>query len=47
MTALDRTAFLPFLMGLTALAVIASEPDDGTGPDLHDDLALFTIMPWV
>jgi hypothetical protein len=43
----DWAAFLPFLAGLTALAVIASEPDDGTGPVLHDDLALFTAMPWI
>ena len=47
MTAPDWTAFLPFLASLVGLAVIASEPDDGTGSDLHDDLALFTTMPWV
>lgn len=47
MTGPDWAASLPFLAGLIALAAIASEPDDGTGPDLHDDLALFAAMPWV
>ncbi len=47
MTAPDWVIFLPSLVGLIAMAVIAFEPDDGTGPDLDYDLSLFTLMPWV
>lgn len=47
MTAPDWVVSLQSLVGLIAMAAIAFEPDDGTGPDLDYDLTVFTLMPWL